>query len=259
MTFQEGVDEIIERTVRYINQSKLTPAATFVIDCGSEIDAVAIQKLEFIVRELDRMKEPLEPMQIEIFAAAQKLGVAEKELPCAAVVNPGNYRRKAVKQASAPAVVIMDLETLPTMTQIHFLQRGIPRDLVFYFANYSYRKSASEVQGETNASLASFAMVTDCESDVPKPQDLAFIIATKDTWRAVKVPPDGVNVNDWLMRFVPGYVAVRFESPVWRWGPPIEPIPSNVTVCEAGTAASGRASTIKGETVVYAGKRPEIN
>jgi hypothetical protein len=258
LTFDDGVSEIIERTREFLNVSESEPAVTIVVDCGPAINETVIESLQFIVTEIDKLKAPLTPMKIEILAASRALAVDEAALPCQAVIQAGHYRRKAVRLATSKTVCIMDFQTLPTLAHMYFFQRGIPRDLIFYFADYVYVDSLDQAHGETNGSIATFSMITDCENELPKPQDLSFIIATRETWIALKVPPDGVNVNDWLMRLVPGYIAIKFESPVWRWGPRIEPLPSNLNICRAGTAAKLPAVIPKANLTVYNGSRPRV-
>jgi hypothetical protein len=255
LPFSDGVGEIVERMKDFINFSNSEPAVSIVIDCGPEINSSILSSLEYVTHQIDDLQKPLAPMKIEIIAAARSI-TTRRGLPCSVLVNPGHYRRKAVRAARSKTVLIMDYQTLPTMTQLSFFQRQIPRDLIFYFAA-KVRVSAKELaHGETNATLATFAMVTDCDKKYPAPSDLSFLAATRETWMSIKVPPDDVNVNDWLMRFTPGYIAIRFESPVWTWGPKRTAVPRNKTSCCRGEVHTAKIKS--GESVVYPGSRPRI-
>jgi hypothetical protein len=255
LPFNDGVGEIVERMKDFITFSNYEPAVAIVIDCGPEINSEVLSSLEYVTRQIDELQKPLAPMKIEIIATARSITV-KKGLPCSVLVNSGHYRRKSVRVATSKMVLIIDHETLPTMTQLSFFQRQIPRDLIFYFADKAHVSAKELAHGETNATLATFAIVTDCNKKYTVPTDLSFIAATKETWMSIKVPPDDVNVNDWFMRFTPGYIAVRFESPVWTWGPKRTAVPRNQTSCCRGEVHTTKIKS--GESVVYPGSRPRI-
>jgi hypothetical protein len=239
----------------FINFSNSEPAVAIVIDCGPEMNSSILNSLEYVIHQIDELQKPLAPMKIEIIAAARSITV-KKGLPCSVLVNSGHYRRKAVRAATSKTVLIMDHQTLLTMAHLSFFQRQIPRDLIFYFADKVSVSTKGLAHGETNATVATFAMVTDCNKKYAVPKDLSFIAATKETWMSIKVPPDDVNVNDWFMRFTPGYIAIRFESPVWTWGPNRTAVSRNETSCCCGEVYTTKIKS--GDSVVYPGSRPRI-
>ena len=210
----------------FINRSETGSAVSFIINCGDEIKKKTLDDLSFIVKRIDEMKDILFPMRVEIFAAAKKLSNEifsnnddESVLPCTVLTNEGHYLRKAVKFAHSNPVVIMDSNVVPTMEHMYFFQREIPRDLIFYFAERQELNEQDDVKNETLPSLATFQFVDSCEkNDNAQLKNMDFIVATKDTWLSVKVPPAEYNIHDWLMRLRSGYVSIKFESPVWSWG-----------------------------------------
>jgi hypothetical protein len=208
------------------------------------------------VKSLDQLKKPIEPMKIEIVAAARSLKVKDK-LPCTVIVNEGHYRRKAVKQAESEGVLIMDWRVLPTMNHFYFFERKMVRDLVFYHADPFYVSKKEEAVGDVAniSGVAEFTMINRCAVAHKGPRNLDFVFASKDTWLSIKVPPDDVDVRDWLMRFVPGYVSVKFESPVWSWKEKIEDRYNVSECCGVGVKTEKIKS---GDTVVYVGEREKV-
>jgi nucleoside-diphosphate-sugar epimerase len=255
MSLEEGVDEIVERAKAFVNFSRSEPAVTIVIDCGDDFNETVAVNVARVVARIDVLSKPLAPMTIEIIAAARRLSVDNRTLPCTLLVNAGHARRKAVRIATAGTVLLTNPYTIPTIAHLSFFQRRIPRDLVFYFADRVLADGPEVAVGETNATIASFAIVTDCNRSYTVPQDLSFIAATKETWLSVHVPPYDVNVNDWLLRFAPGYIAVRFESPVWAWERP--PAPQRQT----GACCSGAVDfkkVVSGKSEIYDGERSRV-
>jgi nucleoside-diphosphate-sugar epimerase len=257
LPFDDGVREIVEEMRTFISFSKAEPAVSIVIDCGRALDSAVAADLEYVVTQIDAIKAQFSPMTIEIIATAETVVIDETDLPCATLVGHARHRDAAVEAAKSKTVLITNPRTLPTASQLSFFQRQIPRDLIFYFADTVHVASRANATGETDATTATFAMVTDCDADYPVPQDLSFIAATKETWLSIGLPPDGVNVNDWLMRFSAGYIAVRFESPVWTWGDSPPRVPRDRAACCRGDMRAPEAAARAAG--IYPGKRPRVH
>jgi nucleoside-diphosphate-sugar epimerase len=254
--FDDGVRQIVEEMRAFISVSKAEPAVSIVIDCGSSFNSEVASDLEYVVTQIDAINRQFSPMTIEIIATAETVAVGETDFPCTTLVGAGRRRDAAVEAAKSKIVLITNPRTLPTASQLSFFQRQIPRDLIFYFADAVHVASRQNAAGETNSTTATFAIVNDCDADYAVPQDLSFIAATKETWLSIGLPPDGVNINDWLMRFSPGYIAVRFESPVWTWGDPPLRVPRDRAACCRGDARQPEAAAR--DPVLYPGKRPRV-
>jgi hypothetical protein len=229
---------------------------TIVIDCGEDFNETVAGHVTDVVKKIDFLNEPFAPMQIEIIATAQRLSVDNKSLPCTVLIGSGHCRRKAVRIAKARTVLLTNPYTLLTQAHLSFFQRQIPRDLIFYFADRVRVASSEDARGETNGTIATFAVVANCSRNYTAPEDLSFIAATKDTWLSVRVPPDDVHVQDWLLRIAPGYIAVRFENPVWSWVDPPAPPPRQPDVCCRGLV--GFAPVASGKSELYSGARPRV-
>lgn len=260
LTLDEGISNIVEHMQDYINRAKNGSGVTFIINCGETVDSQIIKNVEFIVKKIDEMNSPLEPMKVEIIAAAKSISMDlyssnETKLPCLFLINKGGkYLHKAVKFAHSDPIVIMDHNVLPTMNHMHFFQREIPRDLIFYFSEKYHVDSIDDIEKETIPGLASIQIINDCsKSDYIKPNDLSFIVATKETWLSIKVPPDDVNVHDWLMRFKCGYLSIKFESPVWNWGENEDKVqPQQEKACCTGHVKSNAQ---KSDSYIHYGER----
>lgn len=232
MTMKEGVQNIVDKMASFINRSINGSAVTFIINCGNEITKSILDDLKFIVSKIDEMNEILSPMRIEIIAASKLLNddlLLNEILPCTILINKDHYLRKAVEFAHSVPIVIMDHNVLPTMEHLYFFQREIPRDLLFYFAERQNVDNLNGIKSDTIPSLATFQIVDNCEISHQKSQlkNMDFIVATKETWLSVKVPPLEFNVNEWLMRLRAGYMSIKFESPVWSWGEASDDKPFN--------------------------------
>ncbi|OHT10879.1 hypothetical protein TRFO_19670 [Tritrichomonas foetus] len=255
MKLDEGVADIVEAMSNYINRSENGPAVTFIINCGDEINDTILENVKFIVDRIDQMNSVLSPMRVEIIAATKSYK-SNSMPPCTILTNEGQYLRKAVKFAHSDPIVIMDYNVLPTMTHMYFFQREIPRDLIFYFSNKQKVTKMEEAKGETNATFAIFQKVVNCDTNYVRPNDLSFIVATKNTWLSVKVPPTDINIHDWLMRLKCGYISIRFESPVWSWGEGKEPNHLQTNACCQGMVST--KATKSGDTFIHYGMRPLI-
>lgn len=221
LKLDEGVQNIVTKMSDFINRSVTGSAVTFIINCGDEINNSIINNLEFIISRIDEMNSVLSPMRVEIIAASKSINIdiINDVPPCTILINKGHYLRKAVKFAHSNPIVIMDYNVLPTMEHMYFFQREIPRDLIFYFSEKQKVDKMNDAKGETIPSLATFQIVNDCNiKNISIPDDLSFIVASKETWLSVKVPPLNVRIHDWLMRLRCGYISIKFESPVWTWG-----------------------------------------
>ena len=262
LKLSEGVENIVSKMSDFINRSETGSAVTFIINCGDEINTPILDNVKFIISRIDEMNSVLSPMRVEIIAASKSLNndLINEILPCTILINKGNYLRKAVKFAHSNPIVIMDYNVLPTMEHMYFFQREIPRDLIFYYSEKQRVDKMEDAKGETIPSLATFQIVDDCSIDeVAIPNDLAFIVATKETWLAVKVPPPNIKLQDWLMRFRCGYFSIKFESPVWTWGDSVNDQnfdSTNEDFCCHGIFHINQ--TKSGDTFIHYGKRKLI-
>ena len=252
ISLSDGIADVVKTMQEYINKSKDKPAVAFVLDCGKNLTDEKLADVTYVVQQIQTMADQLSPMKVQIMAAANEKGTQNQDFPCDVLICRGHYLRKAVKHVSANAVVVMKAKTVPTMTEMTFFQRHLLRDMMFYYAGKVYVNTSAEARGETNATTAGFVMSTNCKMQKKGPRDLHFIAASQDTWKSIKVPPKDVNVHDWLMRFVPGYVAVKFESPVWTWARKKPKVPLQHDACCTGVVAT---NPIKSETpVIFAGR-----
>lgn len=263
LKLDEGVQNIVSKMSDFINRSVTGSAVTFIINCGDEINNSTFDNLKFIVSHIDKMNSVLSPMRIEIIAASKSINnnIINEIPPCTILINKGHYLRKAVKFAHSDPIVIMDYNVLPTMEHLYFFQREIPRDLIFYYSEKQKVDKMEDAKGETIPSLATFQIVDNCfVDDIAIPSDLAFIVATKETWLSVKVPPANIRIHDWLMRLRCGYISIKFESPVWTWGDSVnnQDFDSiNEDFCCHGIINNIQQSK-SGDTFIYYGKRKLI-
>ena len=251
INISEGIADVVTKMNNYINEAMAKPAVAFVIDCGKNLTDEVLANVSYVVDQIYTMAKMLKPMKVQIVAAANHLLTENRTFPCDVLICTGHHRRKAVKYVQASAVVVMNYMTVPTFSHMAFFQRQLVQDFMFYYAGRQRVNTSSEAHGETNATVAHFTMVNDCNVTGKMPKDLSFIVASQETWKSIKVPPDDVAVHDWLMRFVPGYVAVKFESPVWTWAGKRRKVPHQNEVCCTGVV---RTAEIKsGLPTIYAG------
>jgi hypothetical protein len=251
-----GTSEMVSRVLNYAGGWG-GPRLSIIIDCGEEINQKVVASLTYIIESIDQFKQKIEPLRIEILGATRKVAINESELPCTVVVNEGHYRRKAVKRAQSSRILIMGWQTLLTREHLYFFQKDLVRDLVVYYADKVYVRNMTEAGPDMNLSIAGFSSIGDCVTEEEHPLDLDFVLASRETWKAIKVPPDDVSVHDWFMRFVCGYVAVKFESPVWSWKNHSE----KASEMKKQEGCCGFVQTEKisgGDTTVFDGKRARI-
>ena len=219
----EGINNIIQDMQKYIDNSLLKPSVTFIINCKEGISDQTLKNICSIVYKIDEMSANLVPMQIEIIAATKLIQCSERaEFPCTILIGEDDYLMKAIEYSHSDVITIMDPNVIPTMTHLYFFQRIIPRDLIFYFSEKQMVNTINDTYGQLNSSLAKFQINTDCEVDeqnlhVKNINDFSFVVATKETWLAVRIPSPNINLHDWIMRLKCGYISIQFESPVFCW------------------------------------------
>lgn len=250
--FLDGIKEVTKKMGEYIQRSINGVCISIIIDCGDEFDDSTIPDVTYIINSVDQDKEVLTPIRIEIIAAAKKLTTLD-DLPCTVLTFDGNYLQKAVDIAQSNNIIIMNHHTLPTIQHLSFFQHELARDLIFYYAGYTFVDDKAEAKGETNATFSYFDIIDDCDEHDIAPSNLSFIAATKATWDSIGVPPPNVNIEDWFLRFVSGYHTVKFEFPVWSWdNTENPPPPKGKTCCSASIKADQQ---IDGEPTIKEGQR----